>query len=142
MPASNGSSGPNTIVVLLIGLVVGGVVGYLAGSMGGEEDSGVRGEWHDSPSPPGSPDRTVRMNLDQIKELNDASTPDENPMKAQIGQKLTEIMDPAFNPADRDAASLHAHNAWMFAEQAGNAPDPATKGVLWSSVHTELDEIN
>ncbi|MHC4850227.1 MAG: hypothetical protein ACYTEG_17510, partial [Planctomycetota bacterium] len=89
MPANNGSSGPNTIVVLIIGLVVGAAIGYGVANMTGEEDpASARGAWHDSPSPPGSPDRTVRMNLEQIKMFNDASTEAENPMKTQIGTKL------------------------------------------------------
>ena len=143
MPANNGSSGPNPIVVLIIGLAVGAGVGYGVANMTGEEDpAGARGAWHDSPSPPGSPDRTVRMNLEQIKTLNDASTEAENPMKTQIGDKLTAIMDSAFEPADPHEASLHAYNAWFLAEQVADAPDPAAKGMLWSTVHNELTEIN
>lgn len=143
MPNGNGSSGPNTIVVLIIGLAVGAAIGYGIASMGGEEaPADSRGAWHDSPSPPGSPDRTVRMNLEQIKALNDASTEAENPMKMQIGNKLTAIMDSAFEPADPDAASLHAYNAWFSAEQAAAATDPGAKGMAWSTVHGELTEIN
>jgi hypothetical protein len=143
MPANNGSSGPNPIVVLIIGLAVGAAVGYgVANMTGGDDPAGARGAWHDSPSPPGNPDRTVRMNLEQIRVLNAASTEAGNPMKAPIAAKLTAIMDEAFEPANPEEASLHAHNAWMFAEQAASAPDPATKGVLWSTVHGELTEIN
>jgi len=143
MPANNGSSGSNTIVVLVIGIVIGAAGGFGVSTMtGGDDPGGGRGFWHDSPSPPGSPDRTVRMNLEQIRVLNAASTEAENPMKAQIADKLTAIMDEAFEPANPDEAALHAHNAWMFAEQAAAAPDPPTKGMLWSTVHGELTEIN
>ncbi|MHC4450918.1 MAG: hypothetical protein ACYS0E_12405, partial [Planctomycetota bacterium] len=136
MPANNGSSGPNTIVVLIIGIAIGAAGGVGVSTMMGEDDpGGARGAWHDSPSPPGSPDRTVRMNLEQIRVLNAASTEAENPMKTQIADKLTAIMDGAFEPANPDVASLHAHNAWMFAEQAAAASDPDTKGALWSTVH-------
>jgi hypothetical protein len=90
MPANNGSSGPNTIVVLIIGIAIGAAGGVGVSTMMGEDDpGGARGAWHDSPSPPGSPDRTVRMNLEQIRVLNAASTEAENPMKTQIADKLT-----------------------------------------------------
>ena len=128
------NQGSNKILPLIIGVVVGIAIGLGIGQVlqkGGGEDGGSRGEWHDSPSPQTSPERIVNANLDEIQALNAASDPAQNPQKPAIEQKLTQLMDPAFTPADRIDAAIRVHNAWKY----------ATKGV-WASVHEELEPIN
>ena len=129
MSDNQGSS--NKIVVLIVGVVVGIAIGLGIAMVMDEGGTGPRGEWHDSPSPQTSPDRTVTMNLTAIQQLNDASNATQNPQKDLIAQKLLQITDPGFLPADRVGAAIRAHTAWKF----------ATKGI-WASVHEELIEIN
>ena len=130
---SNDQGSPNRIVMLLLGVVVGVAVGVGISMMMAVEGSsdGARGEWHDSPSPQTSPERTVQMNLTEIRVLTNGSSAAENPQKDAIQQKLIQLSDPAFAPMDPVDAASRVHNAWKY----------ATKGI-WASVHEELEPIN
>jgi len=130
---SNGQGSGGKLIPLLVGVVVGIAVGIgvanMMGDKGGEGDS--RGMFHDSPSPQASPERTVQMNLQDARAMNEASDPAQNPHKDAIQMKLDELLKPEFEPADPINASIRAHNAWKFAQK-----------MVWAAVHEEIEEIN
>lgn len=138
MGNGEGSSGNlSKPLIALAVVVVLGVVIYVAT----RPEDGSRGFWHDSPSPPGSQERTVQMNLDEIRGLNGASMPEANPNKEHIEERLNQLTDPAFQPQDPADASTRVDRAWQAAKQT-EGKSPEDQVPLWSTVREELDGIN